>query len=818
MDTSTIAEIRAMWQARCDSAERHESMTTWNDSGLDDSSTSLPASPQSEKTSLRVGHRDKEGLQSQRHEEPTWQARQNLQELDAELCNPPSRCNSRDGMSPPCTDDEKREKRVVFCSAENSSVEPPEFEAPKVREPIFATAANHSEIVPCKLTQTNDLQAESQGQEQDPSHDKDHNERKTKQHVPLQKEMTTTFNKHYPNGDEFQGYWVGEEHRVFGTRRCANGDWLYGEWRDDCLHGDYGIAEYAKGDRYEGAWCMGLYQGDGTLCTADGDRYEGTWHQGQKHGFGILSTADEDRYEGPWKNDQRHGSGTQQFADGSCFKGTWNRDAIHGDGTLVGADGDNFDTCEMVWDSGDLLKYTSRMFDGTPVDIYATTADGALLYSRTPGRFQRRYHGDIRYRRFHGKGILQFANGNVYNGEWKDDEMDGQGTMQYANGDCYHGSWRNGGRSGFGTMTYANGDQYKGEFFNDCVHGTGDMTCIDGSHYSGQWHFGFRHGQGKQCYPNVASDEGAIAGSISSSRSYYEGSWWHGHKQGLGVEQIDASHRYEGRWHNGLRCGSGHCAFANGNIYEGQWKNGYMHGYGTLHKFIQPKTFDVYEGQFKHDKPHKRCIIRYHNGNVFIGSCFEGLPHGLGKLFVANTAQEWHVEWVHGDAQFQSAVSVQLRDGTRYYGHFQDFTISGLGEVMYTNQDRFEGMFSNKTETGFGVLHLASGDRLEGHWENGHIHGSVKMYDAPGEHYKHQYWHEGTVLSEGDWLPIKPRANASDSTRCAICLGTESVDYAIVPCGHRVLCEECHSIFSEQENSRCPMCRSHMQTTLRVFP
>ena len=40
--------------------------------------------------------------------------------------------------------------------------------------------------------------------------------------------------------------------------------------------------------------------------------------------------------------------------------------------------------------------------------------------------------------------MLRTVSGNVYTGIFKHDRMHGKGTMEYTNGDRYEGSWKNG--------------------------------------------------------------------------------------------------------------------------------------------------------------------------------------------------------------------------------------------------------------------------------------------------------------------------------------------------------------------------------------
>ena len=46
---------------------------------------------------------------------------------------------------------------------------------------------------------------------------------------------------------------------------------------------------------------------------------------------------------------------------------------------------------------------------------------------------------------WHGEGTITFANGDKYDGQWKDDKMHGEGTFTWTNGTVEHqGEWANG--------------------------------------------------------------------------------------------------------------------------------------------------------------------------------------------------------------------------------------------------------------------------------------------------------------------------------------------------------------------------------------
>ena len=57
----------------------------------------------------------------------------------------------------------------------------------------------------------------------------------------------------------------------------------------------------------------------------------------------------------------------------------------------------------------------------------------------------------------HGQGTFTYSNGDIYEGELKDNKMHGQGTFTYAHGDKYEGGYNYGKFHGQGTITLADG-------------------------------------------------------------------------------------------------------------------------------------------------------------------------------------------------------------------------------------------------------------------------------------------------------------------------------------------------------------------------
>ena len=63
------------------------------------------------------------------------------------------------------------------------------------------------------------------------------------------------------------------------------------------------------------------------------------------------------------------------------------------------------------------------------------------------------YRGEFRNGKFNGSGIIEFANGDRFEGEFKENFVF-KGTIYYANGDTYEGEWANQTFNGQGVYAY----------------------------------------------------------------------------------------------------------------------------------------------------------------------------------------------------------------------------------------------------------------------------------------------------------------------------------------------------------------------------
>jgi hypothetical protein len=90
------------------------------------------------------------------------------------------------------------------------------------------------------------------------------------------------------------------------------------------------------------------------------------------------------------------------------------------------------------------------------------------------------YEGEFKADQKEGRGIFRYANGNVYEGEWKADKKEGRGKYVFADGSVYEGEFKAGKKEGQGTFLYACGNIEVGFYKADTGVGEGVQWTADG--------------------------------------------------------------------------------------------------------------------------------------------------------------------------------------------------------------------------------------------------------------------------------------------------------------------------------------------------
>lgn len=67
------------------------------------------------------------------------------------------------------------------------------------------------------------------------------------------------------------------------------------------------------------------------------------------------------------------------------------------------------------------------------------------------------------------------------------------------------------------------------------------------------------------------------------------------------------------------------------------------------------------------------------------------------------------------------------------------------------------------------------------------------------------------------YLCIYPPAKQADQDDCVICM-SEPKTHAMIPCGHRCICEDCATTVSKSHRmAPCPICRATVQTIVKIY-
>lgn len=120
------------------------------------------------------------------------------------------------------------------------------------------------------------------------------------------------------------------------------------------------------------------------------------------------------------------------------------------------------------------------------------------------------YKGEFLDGLFDGEGIYIWPNGTLYKGEFKEGMFHGKGIRNWSNGDSYEGYYKNDKKEGTGIYYFANGDIYNGEFIDDNFEGKGTYYFADGVRYVGEFIDDKFEGKGTIYFPDGAKYAGGF--------------------------------------------------------------------------------------------------------------------------------------------------------------------------------------------------------------------------------------------------------------------------------------------------------------------
>lgn len=367
----------------------------------------------------------------------------------------------------------------------------------------------------------------------------------------------------YVNGSTYKGQFRDRKREGFGVLTLCDGVRYESQWRDDSRDGE-GKEFWPDGTQFDGQFCMGVRSGRGVLTWPEGSSYKGQFERGRANGEGYMLRTDGSTYAGQFFEDAMCGKGDMAWPDGSryvgqfvanrrdgegrmswpegtwrSYDGQWKAGMQHGSGVLADQDGKGR---TGIFAQGRLIHWKqSSLAEKASKAIAPSEGEGVVEYASGA-----RYEGQFRNYKRHGVGVMTHTNGDRFEGEWKDDKRHGRCKELFADGSVFEGHLEEGLRSGHGVMVWPEGSTYSGLFERGKANGQGRLVRTDGSIYEGQFRDDTMVGQGRL--------------------------WWTD-----GVE-------YAGEFHNNRRHGQGRMQWPSGRweSYEGQWQSNTQHGRGTL--------------------------------------------------------------------------------------------------------------------------------------------------------------------------------------------------------------------------------------------
>ena len=181
-------------------------------------------------------------------------------------------------------------------------------------------------------------------------------------------------------------------------------------------------------------------------------------------------------------------------------------------------------------------------------------------------------------------------------------------------------------------------------------------------------------------------------------------------------------------WHESEKETSGSLYFADNGRVDVEYLS-----YALMLRY---KNGDVYIGDAIDFIPNGEGRMNYINGDRLEGWFCDGLPHGLATYTRAD-GEKYEGDFHYGVKS--GAGKLTFADGSVYIGEFRDDRIEGKGEMRFASGDVCIGNFKNGVAQGSVSYLYASGDVYEGEFENGLAQGIGRMYYASGDVYEGEF-------------------------------------------------------------------------------
>ncbi|CAD2218460.1 hypothetical protein AGDE_14895 [Angomonas deanei] len=272
---------------------------------------------------------------------------------------------------------------------------------------------------------------------------------------------------------------------------------------------------------------------------------------------------------------------------------------------------------------------------------------------------------------------------------------EGYQAFVFANGDLYEGAWKNCRMHGKGFLKReALEDVYEGQWFVGQRYGTGSLySARFHTFFSGSWLDNRRHGKGEMIEPEGCFVGSFIDNGINGYGEYnyndghvYKGEWTNNLYHGSGTYYYPSGAKYEGQWRRGREYGKGAMTFFNGDVYNGDWVGGRPHGYGSY-----TSSLCQVEGNWRYGTVSGVVTCLFADGTRYRGLVHKDLFHDSGECTTVG--------------------------GVVYKGGFKDGKREGFGVYSSPNV-RYEGHWAGDRKDGEGNIEVRGAGAFEGVWSN----------------------------------------------------------------------------------------------------
>lgn len=119
-----------------------------------------------------------------------------------------------------------------------------------------------------------------------------------------------------------------------------------------------------------------------------------------------------------------------------------------------------------------------------------------------------------------------YQDGDKYRGQWSvgDYKRHGMGVLTFADGTLYSGQFSDGLFHGYGVLTFPDKSKFEGQFVNGKYQGLGVFTKSDGVKFEGEFNEGKIQGAGRFTFPNGTNGRPKQEGTFQDKQCVKRGS------------------------------------------------------------------------------------------------------------------------------------------------------------------------------------------------------------------------------------------------------------------------------------------------------